>query len=137
LKIWGTTDNMEEENKTFKLGIGLYEETKRIVEANPISFSTTDSFIEDAVRNYIASIKYNIEMGVNSVISQNTGALRRSQKIFTICLACEKAFLKDRNSLKESSRICSNCRSNIIFFSKLLEKEDPEFREMKERFTIE
>ena len=114
----------------------ILEEINSIVSANPTYFINVDKFVEKAIRQYISKVKYNIEGGVESIMTGDAGILRKSERVLTMCLLCWRPFLKQRENNKESSRICSSCKENIFFFSKLLEQEDPNFKEMKERVSV-
>jgi DNA-directed RNA polymerase subunit RPC12/RpoP len=112
----------------------LYEEVKEIVGSND-SFPNIHKFVDTAVRNYIRNLKYNIEGGVEAVIKKD-GTLKKSERVLTMCISCWKPFLKMRNNDKESGKICPNCRINIIFFSKMLEDDDPKVKELRENISF-
>lgn len=122
---------MEQEgNMEIQINSGLQEEIESLISADPNTFSNIHNFAEKAIRNYISSIKYNIEGGIDSITMPNTGVLKPSEKAFTFCTFCSRMFLKDRSAKHEGSKICIECKRNILFFSKILE-QDKEFVMMK------
>ncbi|MDO8563663.1 MAG: hypothetical protein Q7R87_01505 [Nanoarchaeota archaeon] len=129
-------NSINSESLTIELDSSIYDEAKSISEANPSNFPSMQVFINTALRNYIRSIKYNIE-SVDFIISKETGNLIPSTRCLTLCIFCSRTFLKEKSKNKESDRICQSCRQNILFFSKLLEHEDPDFKNMKDNFIIE
>lgn len=108
----------------------LYEEVKEIVGSDD-SFPNVHKFVDTAVRSYVRNLRYNIEGGVDAIIEKD-GTLKKSERVLTMCISCWKPFLKIRDKHSESSKICPNCRVNIIFFSKMLEDDDPKMKELKE-----
>jgi DNA-binding transcriptional regulator GbsR (MarR family) len=111
----------------------LYNEISEIVQATKDPFDEkVQDFVEKAIKNKIASIKYNIEGGAEKIIDKKTGYLRRSEKTLTMCLNCWRPFLKLREDNRESAKLCPSCKENIFFFSSMLEQQDPDFRQMKE-----
>mgnify|MGYP001577896541 FL=1 len=119
-----------------KIDSELYAEAKSIADASPIDFPSVKNFIETALRNYIRSIKYNIE-GIDELVSKETGALKPSLKNTTLCDVCGKPFMKDKKDTTPIGRICQNCKHTILFFSKLLETHDKNFKRMKNNLTID
>jgi len=113
----------------------LLEEINSIVATNPNYFISVDKFVEKAIRQYISTIKYNIEGGVAGITNKD-GTLRKSERVLTMCMSCWRPFLKMRNNQKESGKICPSCRINILFFFKLLEQEDSRFGELKEHVSF-
>lgn len=114
----------------------LRAEINDFIKANPSFYQNLNKFISIAAKKYIRSVKYNIE-NMDSMISEDGESILPSKNNLTLCSLCERPFMKNKDDLKETSRICAPCKNTILIVSKMLEKEDKDFLEMKNKLTLE
>lgn len=103
-----TKKGNQKENSLIKIDSGLYEEVIALSNADPINYPSIKNFVEKAIRDYIGSIKYNIENKQELITPE--GILKSEGKnVYVQCLVCDKLFLNDRIKNKQGKNICPKC----------------------------
>lgn len=108
--------NKDNKVSMVKINSELYNEVVAISKADNINYPSAKNFIEQAIKNFINSIKYNIE-NQNAIISRDGKLTGSSKNEFTGCLMCDRMFLNEKSRNKEGKRICPRCSAIIKHFS--------------------
>ena len=85
----------------------LYGEISKLAKANPKKYHSEKAIVEEAVRNYIRLIKYDIE-NLSLLVSNDGRFAAPSTKNFTPCIICDRVFLADKRK-EDERRICGKC----------------------------
>ena len=113
------------QDKLIKIDESIYNLMKGYVEKNKLEYPSMKHFVEKAIVKALGFKQYNIG-GVRQDYDEDTPLKRivgESQKEFTLCIICNRPFLKNTKSNNESSRICPNCKDTIVHFAPKLKKE--------------
>jgi formylmethanofuran dehydrogenase subunit E len=119
-------DKKQEKVSLVKINSSLYEAIRATVGENSIEFPSIKHFIEKASMQALGFKKYNIE----GVEDQNFDGKKLSQVVgesetgFVFCLACNRAFLKEKGANNDAAKICPQCKKAILHLSKILKGEN-------------
>ena len=109
-----------------KIDSHLYDTIKAYVEQNNLEYPSIKYFIEKAVMGFVGFKKYDIG-GIDYKYIDEAPLKRvvgTPNKKFFMCIACDHAFLKDKNDNGESSKICPRCKGAILHFAEKLKGEE-------------
>ena len=98
----------KKETSLIKIDSKLYAEVTALAQADPITYPSIKNFVEQAIKAYINSIKYNIE-NKEQLVSKDWVLRGSSKKGYVQCLLCDHFFLNDKTRNKEGKRVCPRC----------------------------
>lgn len=127
------------ETSLVKINSELYDRVKKKVKSNSIMYPSIKSFIEKAT---LQKLEGQGSFKVFDDLFSGKIKLTKNSKNFTLCLACGKAFLKEKKDKDKKSKICPNCQKLINYFSNETTKksnfrliiEGPDFEKNMEKF---
>ena len=106
--------------KTIKIDKELYSKIKEVVNSKPEVYSAPNDFVEKTAMHALGMVKYDIEsIPYNfKIYMEPLKELIKHKKNFTICVICQRAFLKDKDDLSEEALLCHNCNKVVTYFIK-------------------
>src|SRR3989338_9843476 len=110
----------KDKKKPIEIDSNLYNSVESLVKINPVEYPSISKFIEEAVKTFFQMKKYDIA-GLPNDINSMTGKLKDilGNKNYTLCMTCNKPFLKNKADNREVDRLCSNFKEIIIHFAKI------------------